>query len=215
MRPVGSYLAPERFLAFIVALAIATWLAARQFPRSQAVMIGFDIATLVFLVSIAPLLRHHSAEQMRKIARDNDANRIVLLVVSGAVIGVILVAVGSEVTRRGHLTGWETALVIATLVLAWLFSNTVYALHYAHIFYREDRVSRRDQGGIDFPGKGDPDYADFLYFAFTLGMTFQTSDSGITTRHVRQVAIFHCFLAFVFNIGVLAFTINVLGSAGS
>ena len=67
-------------------------------------------------------------------------------------------------------------------------------------------------GGLDFKQKALPGYADFVYFAFTLGMTFQTSDTAITSGGYRRVATFHCFAAFVFNIGVLAFTINVLGS---
>ena len=212
MRPVGTYLAPERFLAFLAALAVATWLALRQYPWNLAAMIGFDVAAIVFLFSVSPLLRRHDAEEMRRLARRNDANRVLLLFISGAVILATLIAVAAEVTGRGKADAWAKALVIATLALAWLFSNTVYALHYAHIYYLPEGASSRDRGGIDFPGKGEPDYSDFVYFAFTLGMTFQTSDSAITSRAMRRVAILHCFAAFVFNIGILAFTINVLGS---
>jgi uncharacterized membrane protein len=212
MRPVGTYLAPERFLAFLVLLVIATWLAARDHALGQAWMIGFDIAALVFLASISPLLRRHDAEEMRQLAQENDANRVFLLAVSAVVIGAILIAVGVEVGGQGKTDAGAKALVIGTLALAWLFSNAVYALHYAHIYYLPDGVSGRDRAGIQFPGRGDPDYSDFVYFAFTLGMTFQTSDIEIDSRAVRRVAILHCFAAFVFNIGVLAFTINVLGS---
>ena len=67
------------------------------------------------------------------------------------------------------------------------------------------------KGGLKFSGTGNPDYSDFVYFAFTLGMTFQTSDTAVETRHMRQIVTVHSLLAFVFNIGVLAFTINVLG----
>ena len=102
--------------------------------------------------------------------------------------------------------------MIATLVLAWLFSNIVYALHYAHLYYRRGKDGK-DRGGIDFPGTPEPDYSDFIYFAFTLGMTFQTSDSNITSGGMRSVVVFHCFAGFVYNIGVLAFTINVLGGS--
>ena len=211
MRPVGTYLAPERFLAFIAILIIATWLAARQWAWNVSAMIGFDVAALLFLVSVAPLLRRRNAEQMREVSLRHDANRFLLLVVTGAVIVAILIAVGAEVTQREKLPGWGMPLVIVTLAIAWLFSNTVYALHYAHIYYLPEGASGRDRAGIDFPGRGDPDYSDFVYFAFTLGMTFQTSDTAITGRGVRRVVILHCFAAFVFNIGVLAFTINVLG----
>ena len=68
-----------------------------------------------------------------------------------------------------------------------------------------------DAAGIEFPGTKSPDYWDFAYFSFTLGMTFQTSDVAVTSTAIRKVVLFHCFAAFVFNIGVIAFTINVLG----
>lgn len=211
LRPVGTYLAPERFLAFIAAFVIATWLASKQWPWNIAAMIGFDLAALLFLASVAPLLRKRDAQEMREVALQNDANRILLLAITSAVIIAILIAVGAEVSQREVLGGWGMPLVIGTLGLAWLFSNTVYALHYAHIYYLPEAASGRDRAGIDFPGRGDPDYSDFVYFAFTLGMTFQTSDTAITSRGVRRIAVLHCFAAFVFNIGVLAFTINVLG----
>lgn len=211
MRPIGNLIAPKRFLAFIALLAIATWLASRDVPFERAAMIGFDIAAFGFLLMIAPLLSRRDSAHMRESSRLNDANRATLLVVSGAVIIAILVAVGSEVTQKNQLHGTAKALVIGTLALAWLFSNAVYALHYAHVFYLQDGGTKRDQGGLEFPGRGDPDYADFFYFAFTLGMTFQTSDVGICSRRMRQIVLMHCIAAFVFNIGVLAFTINVLG----
>jgi uncharacterized membrane protein len=66
---------------------------------------------------------------------------------------------------------------------------------------------------VDFPGPGEPDYWDFVYFAFTLGMTFQTSDVAITDRAIRRVVTAHCLAAFIVNLGVLAFTINVLGAS--
>jgi len=99
--------------------------------------------------------------------------------------------------------------VVATLALAWLFSNSVYALHYAHLFYRSG-----SKGGLEFKGEAVPDYGDFVYFAFTLGMTFQTSDVTITSRAMRRAVVLHCLAAFLFNLGVIAFTINVLGAKG-
>jgi len=86
----------------------------------------------------------------------------------------------------------------------------IYALHYAHLYYlpAEDN---EDSAGIEFPNCDDPDYWDFVYFSFTLGMTFQTSDVDITSRRVRRVVTGHCLAAFVFNLGVLAFTINSIG----
>ena len=105
-------------------------------------------------------------------------------------------------------------LVVATLALSWLFSNTVYALHYAHIYYIKDDDGEGDHKGVAIPNADEPDYWDFLYFAYTLGMTFQTSDVEICSRHIRRVVTFHCLLAFVFNIGVIAFHDQRAGIVG-
>ena len=101
--------------------------------------------------------------------------------------------------------------LLATLVLAWLFANSVYALHYAHVYYFGSGEAGEPPGGIDFPGTRSPDYSDFAYFAFTLGMTFQTSDVAISEPSVRRLVLVQCLASFVFNIGVIAFTINALG----
>jgi uncharacterized membrane protein len=89
----------------------------------------------------------------------------------------------------------------------------VFALHYAHLFYVQNRKLRADSGGVAFPKEKEPDYWDFVYFSFTLGMTFQTSDVEIDSGRFRRVVTFHCLAAFVYNLGVLAFTINVLGAS--
>jgi len=98
------------------------------------------------------------------------------------------------------------------LLIAWLFSNLVYAMHYAHNFYLPGDKGR-DRSGLDFPETDEPGYWDFLYFAFTLGMTFQTSDVSITASGMRRTVLFQCLAAFLFNLGILAFTINVLGGS--
>ncbi|KKC26252.1 DUF1345 domain-containing protein [Sphingomonas sp. SRS2] len=202
---LGHRIAPPRFIAFIAIALIGFGAALGPAGWTSAVLIGFDAGAIVFLLSCIALL-DHPTDAIRASAARNDANRATLLGITGIVCAVILVAIAIELSQRAALHWPQIALIIATLLIAWLFSNMVYALHYAHLFYGPDG------GGIEFPGDGGPDYWDFIYFAFTLGMTFQTSDVEVPSRAIRRVVIFHCFAAFVFNIGVLAFTINVLGS---
>jgi len=121
---------------------------------------------------------------------------------------VLLVAIGAEAIGTNPQP-FTKGLIILTLAVAWLFSNTIYALHYAHLAYGDEC---HECSGLDFPGTPEPDYWDFVYFAFTCGMAFATSDVQISGRHMRRVVTVHCLAAFAFNIGVLAFTINVLGS---
>jgi uncharacterized membrane protein len=175
-------------------------------------MAGFDLAALAFIGSVVPLIDAAPATMRRNAAR-NDANRGLMLLLTGITCLVILIAVGVAVSQHGGPDGATIALLLGTLLIAWLFSNLVYALHYAHIFYLPDAAGQ-DGGGLDFPGTAEPGYWDFLYFAFTLGMTFQTSDVSVTATRVRRAVLFQCLAAFLFNLGILAFTINVLGGAG-
>ena len=210
---LGKRIAPPRFIAFVLILIAGLPILQPMLGWRQGAMAAFDIAAIVFLVSLWPLLQTPHAKEMRVHAERNDANRAVLLAITGAVMLVVLVAVGSELIEKGSPKALAVALIIATLVLSWLFSNIVYALHYAHMFYSQEAGDEgcEDIGGLDFPSTKEPNYWDFLYFSLTLGMTFQTSDVEMTKTQVRIVATFHCFAAFIFNLGVLAFTINTLG----
>lgn len=209
---LGRTVAPPRFIAFAVVFVVGLGAAIPPLGWSRGAMAAFSTASLVFLILVATLLRQGETTQIRRTARDNDANRAGLLVLTGLTSLIVLVAVAKEM--QGKSDPWAIALVIATLALAWLFSNTVYALHYAHLYYLESDEGK-DSGGLDFPGCDEPDYWDFVYFSFTLGMTFQTSDVEIRSRRLRRVTIGQCLAAFVFNLGVLAFTINTLGSGGN
>jgi uncharacterized membrane protein len=128
---------------------------------------------------------------------------------------VIMAAIAGEVPHVAHGGPIVLIKVIATLLLTWLFANVMYALHYTHLYYSPGAAEGKDAGGLDFPGNKDPDYLDFGYFAFTLGMTFQTADVAISGRPIRHIAMLHTFAAFIYNIGVIAFTINAIGGAGA
>ncbi len=206
---LGRRVAPPRFVLFAVVAAVAIGALWPPLGRGRATMAGFDIAAIVFLLSMIRLPRHDSPAQMRVVAQANDANRTLLLTITAAVMLVILTAVHEEL--QGRESDPTRGLVIVTLMLAWLFSNTVYALHYAHLFFMPGDDGK-DAGGIDFPGTEAPDYWDFVYFSFTLGMTFQTSDVTIRSGAARRVVLGQCLAGFVFNLGVIAFSINVLGA---
>lgn len=206
---MGNRLAPPRFIVFFALLFAGVGAGLAFLPRAQAVMIGFDIAATVFLLSCLPLFRFE-AEEMRRAARDNDANRFLLLILSLVVSLVILVTVAGELVGPHMPTMTEKLLIVVTLTLAWTGANMVYALHYAHLYYTSDD-HRRDRGGLDFPGdRPEPDYADFVYFSFTIGVALQTSDVAVTSPAIRRVVTLHCLEAFIFNLGVLALAISIL-----
>ena len=214
---LGKRLAPPRFLMF-AGLMVAGSLAHRFIVRpdgwTESIVSGFDVAAAVFVLSLIPLLHEHGADAIRRHADTNDANRVLVLIVTTALTLVILAAISGELAGARSGDPGSTARLIGTLLAVWLFANSVFALHYAHDYYTSAPDGGGDSGGIEFPGGlAEPAYADFAYFSFTIGMTFQTSDCAITAPRIRYVALLHSFAAFVFNLGVIAFTLSALGSA--
>jgi uncharacterized membrane protein len=210
-RSSASRIPPRRFVLFFVLLVAAVPAAAAFLKLPEAVMAGFDLAAAAFLTSCVRLF-NDEAGQMRKAARDNDANWVILLALTIILSLVVLVTVAGKLTAEEPLTVGGKALVVATLALAWAFANAVYTLHYAHLYYTADDGGK-DLAGLDFPGgRKEPDYADFTYFAFTLGIALQTSDVCITSPGIRRTVTVHCIAAFVYNLGVLALAVNILSS---
>lgn len=207
---IGRKIAPPRFLVFMALTMIGAAIAVPALGWREGGMAAFDIATIEFLVSIYPLLCSQP-DRMREASKQNDANRPLLLGITAIVTIAILVAIASELSQKGAAKHGAIALIIGTLALAWIFSNMMYTLHYAHMFYGDADGDGKDEGGMAFPETPEPDYWDFIYFAFCLGMTFQTSDVNISSRHIRKAVTAHCLAAFIFNIGIIAFSINVLG----
>ena len=210
-KTIGNIVAPWRFLLFLAIFVAGIPIANSQLDNpALSLMAAFDVAAIIFLAVCAPLIHSRDATLVRDHAQQNDANRRGLIVLTAIVMIVLLAAIGAETMdhRPEPLTKF---LVIATLILAWLFANLVYTFHYTHLAYRKDETPK--DSGINFPGTKEPVYWDFVYFAFTIGMTFQTSDVTISDAGIRRFVTLHAFAAFIFNIGVLAFTINVLGSS--
>ena len=210
LRTLGNSVAPWRFIVFFVALIPACAVGALSMEDPWlGLMVGFDVAAAIFLLCCISILRICDPAVIEAQAERNDANRTELLILTGIVMGVLLISIAAEIAvlRPEPLT---KIIVILTLFLAWLFSNMVYALHYAHMAYLQPG---KGSSGLEFPSTNQPAYWDFVYFAFTIGMTFQTSDVAIRSDAIRRVVTVHSFAAFVFNIGVLAFTINVLGGS--
>ncbi len=207
---IGNVLAPWRFLLFGIVAIVGGAVACPILGWIRGCMAAFDAASIVFAILWIPLFER-KAREMRESAERNDANRVLLLLIASLVTGVILVSVGSELSQKGRPKPIEIGLVIITLSLCWMFSTLVYALHYAHLFYKRDSQGQ-DSGGLSFPETKEPNYWDFAYFSSCLAMTFQTSDVDITSGKFRRVVMFHTLGAFVFNIGVIAFSINILGS---
>lgn len=210
-RSLGNAERYWRFLMFVGLLAIGCAIGVRQLGLEQGLLVGFDVAALVFLLICMPLFSL-SADQVREVAPANDASRAWRLSVSLLVSVVIFAALTAQIANRAALTPPHKLLVAATLVLVWTFANAIYALHYAHLYY-SPAAGGGDCGGLEFPGGRKPDLGDFAYFAFTIGVAVQTADVAVSSARIRRVVTLHAILGFFFNLGVLALTINVLAAA--
>lgn len=214
---LGSRVAPPRFVMFIGLMAAMTlaWHQARAVPWGDALVMGFDLGALAFAVSLLPLTRDHGAHDMRRHSAGNDANRGWVLAITALTTLTILAAIIGELPAAKQGNWFAIVKLVGTLTLSWVFTNLIFMLHYAHMHYARGPDGTADAGGFDFPSTPEPNYWDFLYFSFTAGMSFAASDVNVTSREVRKILTVQCLLSFLFNIGVLAFSINVLaGAAG-
>ena len=197
-----------RFLAFLAMFVGVTLIASFWLRNEEATILGFDLGVIAFIALALPLWLDDDPLDARARAARDDGGRVLLIVSAMAVMAVILLALGRMIEGRNHLSAVDFAIVAGTLVLSWLFANLVYAFHYTHLYY--DQSGEGDAGGIIFPENTAPVFADFVYFAFTIGMTCQTADLNIASRAIRRVVTLQALFAFFFNLGVLALTINVL-----
>ena len=209
--PLYGRIPHGRYVLFLALFLVLPWPLSAFLPAGVALVAGFDLAVFAFMVSVWPLWREGCPEDIRREAEQDDAGQMGLLLLTAIIIMVMLVAVGLLLAEKGRLPGGQIALLVGTLLFAWLFSNLVYTFHYARLYYGRGPAGE-DQGGLSFPGGEQPVFADFVNFAFVIGMTCQTADIDITSQRMRRLATAHGLLAFIFNLGVLALTVNVVAS---
>ena len=194
-------------LLFIV--LVAAFVLSRMHPV-LGVLLAFDIAAVAFLGATLHMILGADPHSMRRRARKEDESYWGFLLSGAAVSAVALIALAIELhaSKSGGMI--EIVLAAGSLLLTWMFLNTLFALHYAHEFYG-DFGSKKS--GLEFPGTKEPDYWDFIYFAFVIGMTFQVSDVQISERGIRRVALAHAVIAFFFNVIIIALSVNVVASS--
>jgi uncharacterized membrane protein len=173
-------------------------------------LLSFDGATFAFLIAAARMMAQATPETMRYHAVLEDEGKWAVLALSALAAFAVLVALMLEKASAKHVALEHLTLAMTTIILAWMFINTIFALHYAHDFYSSRETTKH---GLIFPATEHPDYWDFIYFAFVLGMTFQVSDVQITSQRLRRLATFHGTLAFFFNVFILALSVNIIAGA--
>jgi uncharacterized membrane protein len=175
-----------------------------------ATLVGWDVGAIVLITWIWLAVRGLSPAETRSHATREDTS-IRLAEVIVLVAGVaLLAAVGLALIRAGSATGGTKASLITlgvlSVALSWSLVHTVFTLRYARTFYSEP------VGGIDFNEDDPPNYLDFAYLALTIGMTFQVSDTNLTTKAIRRIALSHALLSYLFGAVIVALVINVVSS---
>lgn len=211
-------LGPERRLALAALIGAAiSWLSWAALPFPFQLASGWIAGVAFFLGTTALVIERITPRLMRQRARRQDTYSFVILIVVVAAALVSLVALGFMLQQKGGAlgAGWRILLAGLAVICSWTLTHTIYALHYAHLYYGDDpaRKGRQDRGGLKFPHEGMPDFWDFLYFSFVVGMTCQVSDVQITGRHIRRLALAHGVLSFFFNTGILALAVNFIAGA--
>jgi len=172
-------------------------------PAPTAVLIGWCGFVLGYAVPTFRRMRQASPVEIRERAELLDEGEGAVLAASLGAALASLGAVGwSLIASPGPADAGAVAMALITIVLSWSFVHLLFAVRYAHEYWQCD-------GGLEFPGREPPDFIDFLYYSFTIGMTFQTSDVEVSHRLLRQLTLIHALVAFVFNVVIVAAAVNV------
>jgi uncharacterized membrane protein len=200
------YARPRLFISLAVGLASLLFMPS-GWRITTRLLVGWDISLVLYLCLAYTTVISCGHDYIRRQAALQDDGRflilIMTLVAAFASIAAIVMELGVKPQQAPQLV-----LAVVTIVLSWAAIHTTFALHYAHEYYRGN-----DVGGLKFPGDNAPDYWDFVYFSFVVGMTAQVSDVGITDKIIRRTATAHGVTSFFFNTALLALMVNIAASA--
>jgi uncharacterized membrane protein len=200
---------PRWTIAGLIFLILGGGLALSGVRLTLAMLIGFDAAAISSLGSVVVLFARSDSRRMRLRARAQAPGRWGVLWSSVLVCLVVMVALAVELGADHAAGTWGVIDACGSLLLSWLFFNIMFAMHYAHDYYRGPSDG---SDLLQFPGTKQPDYWDFLYFAVVIGMCFQVSDVQVSCQRMRRTVLAQSVIAFFFNVVIVAITVNVVAS---
>ena len=196
-------MATAALIALVVALPVAL-----VSPWQLSVLVGWDVAAVVFIgwtwLRVGRLDGGATRTHAQREDTGRDANRALMAIVAVASLAGVITALALGKQVHGALSGVLTATAIVTVIVSWTLVHTLFTLRYADLYYGGD------PGGIDFNSDEPPDFRDFAYVAFTVGMTFQIADTDVTDRRLRRMVLVHSLLSYLFGTVIIGLTINVL-----
>lgn len=197
-----------RLLIAALASGVAGYFSAQQNETPVTVLMAWIAFAVVVLIMDWIIIFTSHPKEVRKIVSLEDSSRtlIFLFVIIAAVIslGAILLLLQSTKGQSSDGVAFPVILSLTSVVVSWWLVHTIFTLRYAHLYYGTDKAAGKPNKGLNFPDEQQPDYLDFVYFSFVIGMTFQVSDVEITSRPIRRLALFHSIVSFVFNTAICA-----------
>ncbi|MBS1527247.1 MAG: DUF1345 domain-containing protein [Bacteroidetes bacterium] len=207
--------AQHRFMISLLISIVAFLVVNGKFSIPSTILLvwmAFAVSSII-MIWITFLSSH--PREVRKIAKLQDSSRAMLFtfVIVASVISLTAVYYLLKSSKHGSSdVSGHILLAITAVFISWWLVHTIFTTRYAHLYYDTDKDdgSPRKGGGLQFPDETEPDYLDFVYFSFVIGMTFQVSDVEISSRHIRRLAWLHGLISFVFNTAIVALSINVI-----
>jgi len=201
--------AGRRFLVSALAGAVAGAVAGEVLPWQAAVLLAWDTSAVVLVVWVLLSIFRKDSGDSAVHATEEDSSRtaadIMLLGAAGASLGAVLLTLLKASSATGVSKAFLTLTALGSVVVSWAVVHVLFTLRYARLYFAEPR------GGIDWHEKDlQPKYRDFAYVAFTVGMTYQVSDTEITSRAIRSAVLRHALLSYLFGTVIIAITINVI-----
>lgn len=215
--PVRVMRARPRLLISIVFGILVGLVLPSDWRVTTRLLLGWNSGAFLYFILAGAMILTASHEKISGRAEAQDEGRFAILILtilaSAMAIGAILAQLATVKDLTGLPKDLHISLAAVTIVSAWALIHLMFALHYAHEFVIERAANgskpAKGRGGLHFPGSEAPDYVDFLYFSYVIGVASQTADVEITSPSMRRIALVHCVLAFFFNSAVLALTINI------
>ncbi|MCC6888122.1 MAG: DUF1345 domain-containing protein [Hyphomicrobiales bacterium] len=215
----GWYAKPARIarihlkLVASVALGVLLYVVLPNDLRvTTRMLLAWNVALGLYLVVVAFVIARSDMGGIRRRAAEEDEGAALILVLTVAAAVASLAAIFIELNAARHdktSGGLYAALAVSTVILSWVFVHVIFAFHYAHAYYGE--AKGRHKGGLIFPEDDQPDYFDFIYFAFGIGMTFLVSDVKVSSKALRRVVVCHGAVSFFYNVAVLALMVTIGG----
>jgi uncharacterized membrane protein len=202
------------FLSFTMGVIAASL--ARYFSGSTAfsLLSGWDLFGLTYIIfSVVIFIRVPQDKIQERCSKEDIRSWLLfLLVVIACIASLVTVMFFFDSRKEWHMPHWFSSIIgVGGVAFSWLMVHTSFAFRYAHLFYGDDNKKfSKHARGLTFPDDDAPDYFDFAYFSFVIGMTFQVSDVVITSKGVRRLVLMHSIISFVFNTVIIALTISEL-----